>query len=229
MLERYESLGHSAVRKLQFDGEINRMWDMGSSDMPSAPTAPSYQSSIQDYINAYPQLAELQKTYAPQIAQMQQQTQQQLYPQQAALGENLASVANQGITSGAPDWYKNQMSDTLSAKFGRNQVFNPLGQQAYGQQYQSGLQNWQNYYNNLGLSLNNKTPLYGASTDITTQSTPSSALSYNSNLYNTAANIYGQQSQNAQYDPWMNVLGSLAGGIGGAATSYGMNKYFPIG
>jgi hypothetical protein len=218
--EHYTPVGTSELCRLSFDG-MNKYSARFKDDKevvnPTVPSAPSYSSSIQDYISNYPKIFDLMKQYSPQEAALQKETFASLYPEQAGLTENLAGIANKGMNSGAPDWYKNQMQDTLSAKFGRAQVFNPLGQQAYGAEYQSGLQNWQKYYSDLGLSLSGKTPLYGANTSMTQSYQPNQAAAYNQANYGNYLNAWGQANPAyTQNKSGFNSSGMLGGAASGA-------------
>lgn len=223
-----------AKQALSLDGGYSERMRLGSDDeqAPAPPSAPTYGSTIKDYVENYPQIFDLMQKYGPQEAALQKSINEQLYPGTAGLQEQLAGVASKGIGEGAPDWYKNQMSDALKSQFGSNVVFNPLGQQAYGQQYMQGLQDWGRYYENLGLSLAGRQPLATYSNNITSQYTPSQATQFAANQYGTQANIYGTQSsnwQNAPSNPWMNMAGSLAGGIGqgiGSGMGFGMMSGF---
>jgi hypothetical protein len=200
--------------------------DSGQIAQPQMPTAPSYSSSIQDYIQNYPELFQLQQQYAPQIAAMQKKTQEQLYPNQAGLGEQLGGIASQGMTTEASDWYTQNTRDQLKSTFGRNLVFNPRAQEQYGVSTQQAAEDWKRYYQNMGMSLAGKQPQYGAETGITQSYQPAQALSYNQNMYNTQAGLYGTNLnawQNQNTNPWANIAGSIAGGIGsGIGTGVGM-------
>ena len=192
---------------------------------PSVPTAPSYSSTIQDYIKNYPEIYKLMEEYAPKQALLQKQTYENLYPNQAGLGEQLGGIASQGMTADAPDWYTQKTRDQLKSTFGRNLVYNPQAQEQYGTGMQQAAYDWQKYYQQMGLSLAGKTPMYGADTSMTQSYTPSQATNFAAQNYGTGANIYGTQGSMygnqlqynlgmQQYTP-QNQMWNLAGSVGG--------------
>lgn len=198
---------------------------------PQAPTPQSYGSTIQDYIQNYPQLFELMQKYGPQEATMQKNINETLYPQTAGLQENLATQATQGMNQSTPEWYNQNVRDTLKSQFGRNLVYNPQAQEQYGLATNQAKEDWRRYYQSLGTTLSGKQPLATYSNNITSQYSPNQATQYAANTYGTQAGIYGNQlSYNAQMQPYTmsnqlwNLGGSLAGGAAGIGTMGVMNK-----
>ncbi len=197
---------------------------------PTPPAAPTATASLQEYIQNLPSLFSAEQQYQPQFAQLEQNIQQQLYPQTAGLQEQLAGQASEGMSSQLPDIFRNQVSDELKSQFGRNVAYNPLAQESYGIGMANATKNWQDYYRNMGLSLANRQPL-AQGQPLTSSFTPSTVVGMNSNNYGTQANLYGQQSQNywnqQNYSPpWANMLGTLAGaGIGAAGNYATMGMY----
>ena len=196
--------------------------DQVTVQQPTPPTPQSAASSYADYVAMRPQMFEQDKLYSPQYAALEKQINEQLYPETASLQESLAKQANEGMASSMPDVVKQSMSDQLKATFGRNAVYNPLAQEQYGIGMANAEKSWGDYYRNMALSVANRQPL-ATSTVGTSSLTPAQVLSYNQGNYGTAANIYGTQANmfnnsqqlQAQYgNPWGNIAGSLAGGIG---------------
>ena len=189
--ESYTKIGTSGI----FDG-INkysmRFKDDQQAQQPTAPSAPSYSSTIQDYIKNYPEIYKLMEEYAPKQALLQKQTYENLYPNQAGLGEQLGGIASQGMTADAPDWYTQKTRDQLKSTFGRNLVYNPQAQEQYGTGMQQAAYDWQKYYQQMGLSLAGKTPMYGADTSMTQSYTPSQTAQYASNNYGNYLGAWGQ-------------------------------------
>jgi len=203
---------------------------MGSQpSMPQAPAAPTASASMADYVASYPQLAELQKQYAPQFAALDYGIQQQYQPQQLALGEQLAGQASEGMTQAAPDWYKQNVRDSLMSNFGRNAVYNPQGQEQFGLATSQANEDWRRYYQNMGMSISNKVPLTQNTMQTAQAYNPATVMNMASNTFGTQAGMYGTQMQNYMQggpsNPWANIAGSLAGGIGsgiGTGMGYGM-------
>lgn len=198
---------------------------MGDNKQPAAPTAPSTTATLSEYIANYPKLVDLEKQYSPELAVLEKSIQDQLYPNQSKLGEQLGAIASNGMNQSAPDWYQANVADTLKSSLGRNLVYNPQAQEQFGLATNQANQDWKQYYQNLGLSLSNKVPLVQGQQNAVQGYTPNSALNFAQQTFGTQAGIYGQQSQNAQYNPWMNLLGSVAGGVSGATTT-GLGKKY---
>lgn len=205
---------------------------MGSSgyQTPTPPTAPTATSSLQEYINLSPQLLATEKEYQPQYAQLQQQIQNQLYPQTSALQEQLAGQAQAGMTSALPDWMKQEYLNNMRAQLGEN-VKSTIGADVMSTGLMGLGQNWQQYYQNMALSLAGRQPLAQPQA-LTSGFTPQSIMGMNTSNYGTQANLYGNQLQNywnqQNYSPpWANALGSMGGSLmggigGGLGTMAGM-------
>jgi hypothetical protein len=187
-----------------------------------------------DYVNSYPQLAELQMKYDPMLAANAKATNEQLYPETAGLQEQIAGQAKTALSQGVPDWYQANVADTLKSQMGRNLVYNPQAQEQYGVATQQANMEYGNYWRNLALSAAGRQPLATGNNQIANSYTPQNALAFNSSNYGTqagmynagvqgSANVYGNNMQNytsqSQYNPWANMAGSLIGGVSGAMTA----------
>jgi hypothetical protein len=216
---------------------------MGGSDpqyiqAPAPPAAPSASQSIQDYVNAYPQLVGLQQQYGPQTAgldyqlfqqyapkytQTAQDIQSQVYPETSKLQESLATQALQGMNGQLPDWAKQQYQSDFNAGIGSN-VNAPIGVSDRNVGLLNLQKQWQDYYRNLGLSVAGRQPLQQTANP-TFQNAGSSEsvnpfLSYGANTYASQVAGYGHQQQNSAYYRPQSAgsgIGSLIGGIGGAS------------
>ena len=203
---------------------------------PSAPAAPTTQSSIEDWVENYPAVFNLQQQYAPQevqqqIALMQQYAlpyaqalkaaQDQLYPNETALTNEMTAKVREGMGGTMPDWAKESYMDTMRAQLGENAM------SGAGADYMSrGLldqqKNWQDYYTNLGLSISGKQPVYNAQptqySNYAGQFTPNSVMDYNSKNYGSYSNAYSSMyGANAQVTKSMNdMYGQLGGSAMGA-------------
>lgn len=207
------------------------------------PAAPSVQSSISDYVQNYPALFNLQQQYAPQEAAQQvslaqqyaaplgqayQQAQAAMYPNETALSNTLTQQAQEGMTSQVPDWMRDQYQSDLRANLGTN-IGSPIGADFTSRGLLEQQNQWQQYYQNLGLSITGRQPVYSATTpqtnNILSGYTPQGVLNYNSSNYGTAANIYGTQQQSAsQGNSYLNALMGGVGTVGGAALGKWMLK-----
>lgn len=207
-------------------------------DTPEAPTAPSTGQSVQDWANALPQIFSSQMQYAPQQAQQQVQLAQQyagplaqayksaqdsLYPQTAALQESLAGQAAEGMNSQVPDWMQSQYRSNMNAQLGTNAA-SPIGADYMSRGLLQQQQDWNRYYQQLGLSVTGRNPLTQATgpqtSDYLSSFTPGSVMNSNNQNYGTAAGIYGNQLQAAgqQNAAMMNLIGSGIGAAGAMAS-----------
>lgn len=212
---------------------------MSTSIEASQPTAPTTGQSVQDWANALPQIYQTQMEYAPKQAAQQVQLAQQyagdygqamqaaqsgMYPKTTALQENLAGVATEGISSQVPDWMQQAYRSNMNAQLGTN-VNSPIGADYMSRGLLQQQQDWQRYYQNLGLSVTGRQPLTQAGTpqtsDYMSGFTPNSVMQSNNQNYGTAAGIYGNQltyntNANAQTQRYigmaMNGVGSMMSG-----------------
>jgi hypothetical protein len=218
---------------------IRAMW--GGSDQPSQtiiqqptpPASPTATQTANDYATALPIYYQSALQYEPQIAKMQQDIQSQLYPQTSGLQEQIAGQAAQGVSQDLPSWYKANVQDTLKSQLGRNLVYNPQAQESYGLQTQEAYKGWGDYWRNFALAAAGRQPLT-QSNNMMQSYTPNAQMQNTAQNYNAYSGTYGQmyganagyannQNNNAlsqsQYNPWMNLAGSIAGGVGGAMTA----------
>lgn len=183
---------------------------------------------------------ELQKEYAPQLAQQQYDITNQLYPQTAGLQEQLASQAQTGMAGGVPDWQRQQYLSDIRANLGTN-IGSPIGAEYTSRGLLQQQQDWQRYYQNLGLSVTGRQPLTQPSTisqpqynmpsyqgtNWTQGYTPQGVMNYNATNYGNYAGLYGNmyganQRQNQYGSWWQSGLMNMAGqGVGGLATGIG--------
>ena len=159
------------------------------------PAPPSVGSGISDYIDNYPRLIQAQEDFGARDLQSQRDAQAQVYPEYEQLRGDLLGQVQRGISEDAPEYYANQVSDTIKSQFGRNAVFNPLGQQQFASQYQSGLKGWQDYWRNLAASFSDSQPVFqsqGAAQGFT----PGQAISSNQAGYSSYLPAWsGQQTR----------------------------------
>lgn len=206
---------------------------------PTPPTAPSLTTSINDYIASLPALYEAQMKYAPMEAQQQvdlaqqyavplaqayQQAQEVLYPGTSSLQEQLAQTAQQRSTGAIPTSFQDQYRSDLKAQLGTN-VGSGIGADYVSRGLMNQQEDYNRYYQNLGLSLAGRQPLVNPqSPNFTNQAgayQPSQALSYNAGNYGVFAGASRPLlSQNQGGQPnWalgLNSAGNFLQGLGGA-------------
>jgi len=205
---------------------------------PTPPPQPSTADAMREYVNSLPALYEAQMKYAPLEAQQQlqlaqqyalpyaqiaQQAQESLYPGTTALQEQLAGQAQQGMQAQVPQAMKEQYRSDLLAQLGENAKAG-IGADYVSRNLINQQQQYQQYYQNLGLSLTGRQPLaQPTSPNYTNQLgnyQPGQGLAYTSGNYGTfAAAGRPMISQNQAGTPnWilgMNAAGNLLQGIGG--------------
>jgi len=213
---------------------------MGSTNIeqPSPPAQPSTADAINAWVQSMPQVYETQMQYAPLQAQQQvelaqqyalpygqalQTAQEAMYPGTTALQENLAGQALEGMESGVPEWMQQQYLSNLRANLGTN-IGSGIGADYTSRGLLQQQHEWQNYYQNLGLSLTGRQPLTQAATPATTDYmstySPASNMNYMASTYSPYASAYSSMyGANAglagqKYQSNMNLIGSGIGAFG---------------
>lgn len=214
---------------------------------PNTPQAPSTAQSIQDWINAMPQIMQAQSQYAPQEAQLQlqmaqqyslpiaqayKQAQDQLYPELAQARDLMINQAMEGMQNGLTDNERTMYQDYFNANLGSN-VGSPVGARDLAQSMVGLETQRQDYYRNLASSMLGGQPVYSAQSPMTSNYmsgfTPNSVMGYNASNYGSYADAYSKMyNSNANIRTSMNQMwgdiGSavLGGAMGGTGT--GMAK-----
>lgn len=201
------------------------------------PPQPTYQQTIQDYINAYPQLFALQQQYAPQEAQQQADLFAQYGPQMAQtlyntqdilnpginnLTQQLTQQATQGASGNIPEAQRQAYLDQLRAELGSN-AGSPIGADYVSRGLINQNEQYRQYYQNLGLSLANRQPVGSPQapgyTNQLAQANVGNIGSFNAGNYSTYAGAARPQLGTYGTPNWILGLqaGLNAGGqIGGA-------------
>lgn len=204
---------------------------------PSAPAAPTTQSSIADWVQNYPAVFALQQQYAPQEAQQQidlmqqyalpyaqalKTAQDQLYPNETAITNELTNQVQSGISSSVPDWMREEYRSNLNANLGTN-AGSGLGADYVSRGLLQQKKDWQDYYTNLGLSISGRQPVYQASptqySNYASGFTPNSVMGYNAQNYGSYSDAFSRMyGANAGITSSMNQMyGQIAGATAGAA------------
>lgn len=188
---------------------------------------------------------DLQKEYMPKMAQAQYDITNQLYPETAGLQEQLATKASQGMNSQVPTWMQDQYRSNMNAQLGTN-AGSPIGADYMSRGLLQQQQDWQNYYNNLGLSVTGRQPLTQPNAINTPQvntpqiNTPQyqgtnwtqswnptntwQNMNQGYGSYSSAyANMYGSNQQAAASRNQM--IGSIVGGLGSAAGAMSSKRF----
>lgn len=199
------SRGHWHNKKPDLLQNSTRRWKGGGTVNVTQPTpapAPTTAEAMQQYVASLPAMYEAQLKYDPLIAAQQasmvqqyalplaqayQQADQALYPQTAALQENMAKTATEGMNATTmPDWMRKQYQSDMNAQLGTN-AGSPMGADYVSKGMQQQLFGQQKYYRDLGLSLAGRQPLsvaqapQGAAS--MTNYTPDQGLNYTANTY----------------------------------------------
>lgn len=203
---------------------------------PQTTPAPTPGQSAADYAAALPSIYQAQLQYQPQFDQQQLQSAQnlapaytQLYnqinqataPQTYGLQEQLAGIASQGANAQLPDSMKSQYQSDLNAQLGTN-VNSGIGADYVSRGLLNQQQQYNQYYQNLGLSVAGRQPLNQASQsqqpsqfNVASQFAPN----YSNQLNGYATQTSGQRpiTTNAGTPNWISGLqagGSVLQGIG---------------
>lgn len=203
---------------------------------PTPPPAPSTAEAIQQYVASLPALYEAQMKYAPQEAQQQvdlanqfagplaeayKKAQDTLYPGTSGLQEQLAAQAKAGMTAEVPQAQRDQYRSDLLAQLGQNAT-SGIGADYVSRNLMNQQQQYNQYYQNLGLSLAGRQPLVNPTTPNYTNQlgnyTPGQGLGYTQGNYGVFSGASRPLvTQNQQGTPnWISGLsagGSLLKGI----------------
>lgn len=214
---------------------------------PTPPPQPSTADAIKQYVESLPQLYAAQLQYAPQeaaqqvqlaqqyaqpLAQAYQSAQDVLYPGTSGLQEQLASQATQGINAQVPDWMKDQYHSDLNAQLGTN-VNSGAGADYVSRGLLQQQQQYQQYYQNLGLSLAGRQPLVNPTTPNYTNQLanyqPGQGLNYTSGNYGTfaaAGRPVATQQGTPNWIPGLQAVGSVLQGVGSFAGCWVASEIF---
>lgn len=219
----------------------NDLWGLPEQDTSGSSVAvqPSTADAVREWVNSMPQVYQTQLQYAPQEAAMQVQlanqyslpmaqalktAQDQLYPNETALTNSLTQQAQSGMNGDMPSWAKESYMDTMRAQLGDN-ALSGVGADYMSRGLLEQQQQWKQYYQNLGLSISGKQPVYTASSPQTSNYmsgfTPNAAMGYTSNNYGTYQNARNNNynTQSSLYNNYNSMLGNMYGsGMGAMGT-----------
>ena len=204
---------------------------------PTPPPQPSTKEAIEAYVQSLPALYAAQLQYAPQeaaqqvqlaqqyaipLAQAYQSAQDVLYPGTSRLQEQLANTAGQRSTGEIPSNLREQYRSDLAAQLGTN-VNSGVGADYISRNLLNQQEDYNRYYQNLGLSLAGRQPLVNPSSPNYTNQLanyqPGQGLQYTAGNYGTfagASRPFTTQNQSGMPN-WisgLNAGGSLLQGIG---------------
>ena len=196
---------------------------------PAPPQAPTFGGSIQEFIAALPQMLQAQQEYAPQFAGLEQEINQQLFPQTAGLQESLAAQAAAGIQEPLTEDIRNEFLNTQRALTGR-QSTSPIGSAGIAGNLVQFREQLRQQNQNLALSLAGRQPLASPGGGQALQGVNTGqALGFNQGVFGTQAGIFGSQAnlgiaglnadvarRGQNFDLFGNIIGSGAGTLGSA-------------
>lgn len=147
---------------------------MGSTSIqqPTPPAAPSVQDSAQAYAQSLPTIYNAQLQYQPafeqqnldlikQYAPQYKAVQDALYPELGQLDTSLTKQAAEGISGDLPDYMKQKYQDQFRAEIG-DQNGSGIGADYVSRNMLAAGQQYQQYNQNLALTLTGRQPLYQA-------------------------------------------------------------------
>jgi hypothetical protein len=208
----------------------------------SSPPPVTASQSAAEYAAALPQILQAQLEFQPQFdqatfdsfealapdfARVNQQVLEEFSPQQAALGEALATQALEGSEQGLPDDLRAQFLDDFKALAG-NQVNAPIGGDFVAKNLLGEDLAFRQFNQNLGLSLSGKVPISTAFQ----QPSQFQVANQFGNAFNTISNNTNQFNAlnttrtGSTYNP-LGTTASIFGGAGGLLTGGGF--FSPIG
>lgn len=196
---------------------------------PSAPTVAGSLADQKEFAKAQyelglqynPQLAAqdfaLSSEYAPKYQQLMQQTEAAAYPYTAGLQEQLAKRASEGIGGSLTDQMQQSYRDQLRSEIGPN-VGSGIGADYVSRGMVDATQQYQRYYDDLGLSLTGRLPLSQAQNPQfrTAQqlADPNAIMGFNQGVYGTQGSIFNNMysSQAALLGSKNQAIGQMVGG-----------------
>lgn len=165
-------------------------------DDPQTPSKPEFGGSIQDFIDALPQLLQAQQEFAPQFAGLQQQIQQQLFPITSGLQETLAGQALEGIEDPLSEELQQEFLNTQRALTGRQSAA-PIGGASISRNLLGLKEGRRQQSQSLALSLAGRQPLASAAGGQSLVGLqPGQALGFNQGIFGTQGGLFGSQLAN---------------------------------
>jgi len=199
---------------------------MAKGSEQSIPTPPTATSGVSDWLANYPRIVESMEQYLPREMMAQVKAQEQAYPEETAMKQQLMGQISEGMGAEPPDWYQSKYQDYYKSLLGEN-VKSGIGADYYSTGMMEQNKNWGDYWRNLAASFAGAQPVYQAN-NMASQFTPGQVMSNNMAGYQSYLPAWSQQSQQNWMTPFMymqgagNVLsglGSLMPMGGGGATS----------
>lgn len=181
-----------------------------------------------------PQLAAqdfgLAQEYVPKYQQLMQETEKQAYPYTVGLQEQLAKRATEGIGGGLTAQMEQSYRDRLRSEIGPN-VGSGIGADYVSRGLIDAEQQYQRYYDDLGLSLTGRLPLSQAQNpqlrNVQQIADPNAIMGFNQSVYGTQGSIFSNlyNSQANLQSSRNNMFGQMITGGTGALGLIGASKY----
>lgn len=201
---------------------------------PNVAPPPTASQSAAEYAAALPQIYQASLAYQPQFNELDYQSFAKLAPQYAAitdqinkqfnpytagLQEQLAKQASEGSSAQIPDWMRQQYTSDLNAQLGSN-AGSPVGADYVSRGLMAQQQGYQQYYQNLGLSLSGRQPMAQGYTQPSSFNVSGQfGQNYGNDLagysaYNSANRPLLGQAGTPNWALGMNAAGNLMQGVG---------------
>jgi len=187
---------------------------------PTPPPQPTTAEAMQAYAENLPAIYQTQLEYLPKFAELSKGISEQLYPQTAAIQEQLAQEALQQAQAGeVPPEIQQEYLSNLRANLGTN-IGSPIAADYTSRQMLNLQQDWRNYYRNLALTLAGRQQLVQSPSYQTMYGgfSPNSVMQYKAATYGP----YARASQpivtsGGGFSPGGFLGGGLAGVMGASA------------
>lgn len=200
---------------------------------PTPPPQPTTKESIDAWVKSMPEVFALQQEFAPKEARQQlellqeyagplmqalQSAQQEVYPQTTALQENLSGIAGRGMEEGVPEWMREEYLSNVRAQLGP-QAGSPIGADYASRGLMNLQQDWNKYYQNLGVTMTGRQPLAQpqgpAATSYMGGFTPQGVMGFQQGTYGPYASASRPMIVPGHTPAWLGMAGKGFGGLMG--------------
>ena len=172
---------------------------MGKTKTQSVPQPQSSSSVLSDYGSQLPGVYQTNANLLNQYA-----------PGALGLTGQLAGIASQGMESGIPQDLRTQYQSNMLAMLGQNAGAG-IGADYMSRGLMQQNEDWKRYYQGLGLNVSNSLP--GLQSSLSSSYTPSQALGYAANSYNSYTKALANRDN---LDNERSNQGGLGAGLGSA-------------
>lgn len=206
---------------------------MGKTKTQSVPQPQSSSSVLSDYESQLPGVYQTNANLLNQYA-----------PGALGLTSQLAGIASQGMESGIPQDLRTQYQSNMLAMLGQNAGAG-IGADYMSRGLMQQNEDWKRYYQGLGLNVSNSLP--GLQSSLSSSYTPSQALGYATNSYNSYTNALANRGNQGGLGAGLGSalgmgvgallalptggmsipMGAMLGGVAGGSLGGGVGSMFP--